>query len=230
MSTDLEFFKQIFGDKKTHVAIAKIKQLSLAADRSFLKCLVSIFPDQREVVARMTFSMTGPESGIIEFPAVDDLVLVTFADGENDYCFITSRLTSLDDKIPLNAADGHLVFKSKPTKKIWVTSDTRINLSKGDTEPTENVVLGQELKTLLISTYAKLVEMNGKIDELATKDSQHTHIGNLGYPTSAPNEAGDFIALAADFNTIAADFDAFSASPVEDELILSDISFTEKGN
>lgn len=229
MSTDLEFFKEIFKDKRSHISIGKIKQMSLAADRSFLKCLVSIFPEQREVIARMTFSLAGPDSGIAELPAIDDMVLVAFADGDNDYAFIITRLTSVEDKIPLNSANGDFVIKAKAGKKAWLTSNTRINLSKGDTEPTENMVLGQELKTLLISTYDKLKMLNTKLNSLALKDSTHTHSGNLGYPTSPPNQASDFATLAADFTAIGNDFDALNTSPVKDQKILSNISFTEKG-
>ena len=42
MAVDLEMFKS-FKDKKKSYCFAKIKQLSVASDRSFLKCLVSIF-------------------------------------------------------------------------------------------------------------------------------------------------------------------------------------------
>lgn len=227
---DLETLKEIFRDTRSHIAIAKIKKLSVAEDRSFLKCLVSIFPEQREVVARMSWPMTGPEAGIIEFPEVEDLVLIAFADGENDYAFVISRLTSSIDKLPLKAIDGHLVLKSKSGKQIWLTSSNKILISKGDTEPTENLVLGQELKTLLVDILAKLTELSGKCDDLSTEISQHTHAGNLGYPTSPPNQAASFVQFATDFNGLGADFDDISSSPVQDEIILSDIAFTEKGN
>lgn len=227
---DLEMMKEIFKDKRSHVCIAKIKRLSVTSDRSYLKCLVSIFPDQREVVARMGWAMTGPDAGIVEFPEVDDLVLVAFADGENDYCFVISRLSSSTDKLPLRAVDGHLVLKSKSGKKAWLTSDSKILLSEGDAEPTENLVLGQQLKTLLIDMLAKLTELSGKVEELSNEVATHNHAGNLGYPTSAPNQSGSFVALAADFNGIGVDFDDLSASPVQDEVILSDLAFTEKGS
>lgn len=226
---DLEALKMVFADKKPHIAMAKIKKISLAQDRSFLKCLVAIWPDQREVIARMTFGAAGPNAGIVEFPEKDDMVLVGFADGSNDYAFIIARLTSVDDKIPAKATTGDLVVKSKAGKSVWVTSNTKINLSKGDTAPTENLVLGQQLKDCLVDILGKVTELSGKVEELSTKISTHTHAGNLGYPTSPPNESGDFISLAGDFNGLAADFDDISSSPVADEEILSDLAFTEKG-
>lgn len=213
---DLESLRMIFADTKTHISIAKIKQLSVASDRSFLKCLVSIFPEQREVVARMTWAMTGPESGIVEFPEVDDLVLVAFAQGDPDYCFIISRMTSSEDKFPLKATEGHLVLKAKSGKQLWITSNNKILLSKGDGTPAENLVLGQKLKTLL----STLLE---KVSTLSDKVSSHTHVGNLGYPTDAPIQAGDFTSLKSDF-------DALKANPVDNSAMLSDIAFTEKGS
>jgi hypothetical protein len=44
--------------------------------------------------------------------------------------------------------------------------------------------------------------------------ADHTHYGNLGYPTSAPVQAPDFLNL--------------KASPVDDGAIISDKAFTEK--
>jgi hypothetical protein len=55
-------------------------------------------------------------------------------------------------------------------------------------------------------------------DTLAT----HTHVGNFGAPTSAPIEATDF----TDHKDA---FEAVKLSPVDDEAMLSDIAFTEKG-
>lgn len=230
MAVDLEMFKEVFKDKRSHIAVAKIKQLSVASDRSFLKCLVSIFPDQREVVARMAWAMTAPDSGIVEFPAVNDLVLVAFADGENDYCFVVGRLSSKEDKLPLRAVEGHLVLKSKSGKKIWVTSNSKILLSKGDSEPTENLVLGQQLKTLLSYVLAQLADQADKLKQLSTDISSHQHIGNLGYPVSTPLNAAAFTAAATQFDTKKSNFEAKKSSPVDDQIILSNLAFTEKGS
>lgn len=227
---DLELFKEVFKDKKSHIALAKIKKMSLVSDRSALKCLVSIFPDQREVVARMTWAMTGPDAGVVEFPSVDDLVLVAFADGENDLAFVISRLSSKEDKLPLKAVDGHLVLKSKSGKQAWLTSNSKIYLSKGNTTPTQNLVLGQELKTLLSYVLAQLADQADKLKQLSNDISTHNHIGNLGYPVSAPLNAAAFTAAATQFDTKKTNFENKKASPVDDQVILSDLAFTEKGS
>lgn len=212
---DLESLKQIFKDNRDHLLTGMITKLSVAEDRSVLKCLVKLFPDGREIVARMTWEMVGNESGIFSFPSVNDMVLVGFAGGEADEAYVLKRLTSKEDKIPVNAVDGHLVIKSLNGKQVWITSDNKILMSVSDDMPTENLVLGQQLKAFLI-------ELLTLINQLSTKISTHTHAGNLGYPTSPPNEAPDFIQFATEADNL-------KESPVEDEAILSDIAFTEKG-
>lgn len=198
---DLESLKQVFADKRVHIAIAQIKKLGLAADRSVLRVQVSVFPEQREIIARMSWSAVGEEAGVFMFPNVGDLVLVCMADGDEEDAFVFSRLTSKIDKIPLHAADGDLVAKALTGKKTWITSDTRINLSAGDTEPTENLVLGQVFKTMQ--------------SEFLEAVSLHTHIGNLGYNTAPPDNASVYTDLKAD--------------PIDNEGVLSDLAFTEKG-
>lgn len=215
MSLDLEMLRDMFKDNREHIAIGLIKQLAPADDRSMLQVMVAIFPDGREIVARMTWEMTGPESGCIEFPAVNDLVMVAFAEGEAEQAFVIRRLTSKEDKLPLRAIDGHMVLKSKSGKQIWITSNNKILLSTGDTLPTENLVLGQELKTLLSAILTQLSSLSLKI-------STHTHIGNFGFPTQAPLESADFV-------TIKTALDNLKSSPVDDAGILSNVAFTEKG-
>ncbi len=228
-SIDLESLKMIFKDSRTHIAIAKIKRLSVASDRSFLKCLVSILPEQREVVARMTWAMTGPNSGIVEFPEKDDMVLIAFADGNNDYAFIISRLSSSIDKLPLKSVDGHLVLKSKSGKESWITSNSKILLSHGDTTPTENLVLGQQLKSLLSYILGQLAEQSDQLKTLATEIANHQHTGNLGYPTGAPISATPFTTAATQMDGKKSNYNTKKASPVDDQDILSNFAFTEKG-
>ena len=213
----LEDFREIFKDQRTHIAVAKILQISMVSDRSYLKCLVSIFPEERQVVARMGWDSVGTDSGIFCFPEINDLVLVAFADGENETGFIFKRLTSQEEKIPLTAVDGSMVLKSHPGKKLWLTANgSHLHLSQGDTAPAENLVLGQQLKTLLVNILTELKTM-------ATTASTHTHTGNLGYPTAPPTQASDFA-------TNGTNFDNLKSSPVNDNTILSSFAFTEKGS
>ena len=212
---DLEALKEVFSDKSLVIAIGKITLLSVAPDRSGLKVMVSLFPDMREIVCRMSWEMVGPECGIFSFPQVNDLVLVGFAEKDFNLAFVIRRLTSIEDKIPLRAVDGHLVVKALPGKQLWATG-SRVMLSQGDSEPTEPIVLGGMLQALLI-------DILGQLQTLSSKLALHTHITTApGALTSPPKEAPDFTATGVALGEL-------KASPVEDGTILSDFAFTEKG-
>jgi len=198
---DLEVFREIFKDNRTHIAIGRISEVEMAKDRSVVRVKVVIFPENVEIIARMSWEQVGPGSGIFGFPVVNDLVLVAFADGDIDQAFVIKRLTSKEDKVPLQAVSGHSVMKALDGKKVFITSDTKICLSKGDAEPTQPIVLGNVLKEALSSLIEEIIG--------------HTHIGNLGYPTGTPIQAGAFSSI--------------KSSPVDDSAMLSDIAFTEKG-
>lgn len=216
MGVDLESLREILKDNRQHVAIGMITKLDLADDRSNLKCLVKIFPEQQEYVARMTWELVGAGSGLFQFPQIRDLVLVAFADGDEDQCFIIKRLTSKEDKIPVQVTGGDTALIANGGKRAWLVSDSKIFLAKGSTAPLQPIPLGTVLKTLLS-------DIIGKLSELTQKISIHTHLGNLGYPTDVPLTQDEFV-------TIKTFFDNKKASPVDDNAINSDLAFTEKGS
>lgn len=195
----LEELREMFKDDRLHIALALVTQLEVASDRSVLRVKCTVLPDNMSIVARMSWSAVGPEAGIYQFPSKNDLVIVGYMDGEVDQAFVISRCTSAEDKLPLQAVDGHLVMKALNGKKVYLVSDTRINLTKGGEGP-EQAMLGTTFKT----AYSSHLEI----------DSEHDHIGNLGYMTSPPNQAAEYLAI--------------KSSPVDDELMLSDLVKLEK--
>ncbi len=211
---DIESLKALLHDGRVHIATGKILQLEISEDRSIWLAKVEVYPDQYEVVAQMTWGQVGPDAGIFG-PAIEgDMVLLAF-DQEMDEVYIISRLSSNIDTIPQQAIDGDTIIKAIAGKKAHIASDTRINIGKGEAEPTEPLVLGLELKTLLSYIFQQLIDMNTEI-------STHYHAGNLGAPTSAPTTASNFTAIGSNIS-------GKKASPVDDNKINSDISFTEKG-
>ena len=197
---DLELLKKILEDRSLHIAYGTIMALDLAADRSVLRVRVKIFPEEMELIAKMTWEQVGPNAGVFGFPAVNDLVLVAFADKDIDQAFVIKRMTSLEDKIPLQAVSGDTVVRALAGKKTHVLSDTAVLLGRGGADPTQPLVLGTVFKT----AYSQDLQ----------KTAVHTHIGNLGYKTTPPDNAADFLAI--------------KASPVDDIAMLSDLSKTEK--
>lgn len=213
---DLEAIREIFKDNRTHLAFGQIRQVAVASDRSYVKCVVSILPEKREIVARLTWDNAGNQAGFYMIPAAGDLVVVGFIDGNDDYAVVLKRLSSKEDPIPEAAVDGSSVVRAPAGKKLWLGGD-RINLAQGDTQPTEPLVLGTQLQSLL-------ADMLGIISDLATSLASHTHLSAApSNPTSPPSDA---VALAG-FATAA---DSLVTSPVNDGAILSDVAFTEKGS
>ena len=210
----IEDLKQYLGDDRLHVGIGKVKRLHMAPDRSFLKVSMDVFPELREIIATMTWENVGPDSGEFEFPTPGDMVLFVQAEGDDDQAYIIKRLTSKEDTIPAEASTGDKVHRAKAGKKYWNISDSKIFLSRNGTAPTENLVLGQVFKT-----YSQNLLL--EIKKILVTLQEETHVGNLGYDTSPPNQASDY----ADNQ---AEIEGFKASPIDSEDILSDLSYTEK--
>lgn len=215
---DMEALRDLFDKDRVFLSFGKILQLALAKDNSVWRAKVSLFPDEREVAVDMTWEQVGPKCGSFGPASVGDMVLIAFANGDEDYGFVIRRLSSKEDIIPKQAGEGHNYNKALPGKKNYLGSDVKTIIGKlGEgADPIENLVLGQQLKALLIDI---LAELKDQADTLAS----HTHIGNMGGQTSPPNESADITAHGAVF-------DAKKASPVGDEIILSDVVFTEKGS
>jgi len=197
---NIEEWKRLFDQQKLHLSLGIIKKLDLAKDRSMLQVVVSLFPENLECVARMTWELVGPDAGVFGFPVPNDLVLLGFVDDDEDQCFVLKRLTSRADKIPLQAVDGSTVIRALSGKKTHLLSDTAILLGRGGADPTQPLVLGTVFKTAYSTD----------LDETA----KHKHIGNLGFYTTVPDNAAQFTTL--------------KASPVDNGNMLSDIAKTEK--
>jgi hypothetical protein len=199
-SLGLEDLREVFKDDRLHLAVGVIKQLSVAKDRSYLKAKVLVFPDNINMICTLSWEAVGPEAGIFQFPSVNDMVIVGYLDGHENDAYIVRRCTSREDKIPLQAIDGHLVLKALPGKKAFLSSPVEVNLVRGDNPGNERLVLGDTFKT----AYSQHLGI----------DAAHTHIGNLGYPTAPPQQASQYQAI--------------KSSPVDDSVMLSDLSKTEK--
>lgn len=198
-----EELRALFADERLHIALGIIGQVEVASDRSTCRVTVKILPEEREIVARVPWEYAGPDAGIVGLPEQNDVVLVGMAEGDEEQAFVLRRLSTKEDKIPLQAIDGDLCIAAKTGKKVWVTSADKIYLSKGSAEPTENLVLGLELKAML--------------QTLLTAISTHTHIcAAPGFVSAPPVNASAFTGL--------------KSSPVDDDALLSDIAFTEKGD
>lgn len=211
---DLEGLREVFADRRTYNAIAKILRIEIAPSRSQVRAECLLLTQDRKVIVRVAWPASGTNAGWIQLPQVGDLVLVTFAEGDDEQALITARLSSAVDTIPTQALDGSLVARALAGKLAFLMSDTGIMLGRGGANPDEPLVLGNMLKALL-------VDLITLVASLADKVSTHTHIDSLGGITQVPIQTANFTTIKSDANTL-------KASPVNDDLILSDFAFTEK--
>lgn len=224
---NIDDLKSYLKDDELHVFLGQIKRLHLDPSKAYLKVEVSVWPEQRSIIADMTWDHVGPESGFYNFPAVGDAVLCASAEGDVDQSFVLKRLSSKEDKIPLNALGGDSVLKT--AKNIWLTSGAKINLSAGDTAPTENLVLGQEFKAAYSDHLSKLMDVMDSINDFIDEFNLHTSIGNLGYPTGTPLNIAAVTAVKVAITALKSSVSTIKSSKVDNETILSDLAFTEKG-
>ena len=138
MTTDLEFLREIFKDTRLHIGIGTITQLGLANDGSILRVQVNLLPEDRQIIAQMGFE----DVYQVTFPEIDDLCVVAFVDGQPDDAFVIKVYNSTDEKIPVFAQTGHSTLYSRPGKKMYLGSDTKVGIGRPNVEPTEPLVLG----------------------------------------------------------------------------------------
>jgi hypothetical protein len=146
MMDDLEFLREVFKDVRVHVAVGVLTQLDMAKDASCYYVKVNLLPEQREVIAQMSFA----DVWDVTFPQANDLVLVAFAtETHPEEAFVIARLHASDQKIPQFARAGHSVRYSRPGKKLYLGSDTKLGIGRVNVEPTEPLVLGNVLVTFM---------------------------------------------------------------------------------
>lgn len=218
---DIETLRSIFADRRTHVAVGKVVKLGLASDRSVLRAQCRVLTQERDVVARVCWDACGPNSGSFQFPQVDDLVLLEFSEGDDNQVYLTKRLSNKTDKIPAQATGGHMVHRALSGKKLYLCSDEAILIgSGGASDPSEAMVLGDTLKTLLDNL---IDTVNTALGAIA---SGPVGLGNLGAPV--PTDA----ALASALNSAVSDLEDFKSTYLTTEAtnILSQLAFTERGD
>lgn len=220
-AAQLETLRELLRDTRSWVLIGKIQKLQVSSTGSVWRAQVEIFPEKREIISRFAWSGVGPESGIYGAPTIGDMVVVVVPDGDEDSSIIVGRLSSDEDKIPAQARQRHTMIRSLADKKLYLASMQKILIGLGtdSPDPAENLVLGQVFKTMMSTTLQICMDL---CEALAS----HVHIGNLGFATDVPyQEVTDDV-----FSDLKEEFAAVKASPIDDSVILSDISFTEKGS
>lgn len=158
---DLETMREIFKDVRQHISIGKIVQLGLADDHNTLRVQCLMYPDQeREVVAEMTWD----DINDCDMPEINDLVLLGFADGDDQTGYVIRFLSTIEEPIPSEVASGAKVVRSRSGKKLYIGGDTTmvegnsIGIGKKGHTPSEPLVLGNVLVSMLTDLLTALTQ------------------------------------------------------------------------
>ena len=222
-----EDFKSFLVDRRDHIVLGKVVRVTPARDKSALYVLVSAWPDEREILATMTWPSVGMERGDIDFPNQDDMVLIAFADGDDDQAFIIKTINSAQDKLPDLAMDGDKVSISKKGKKYYIGSDELVSISRGENEATERLVLGEVFKSLYSNHLSQMASLLDQISSLLTAFESHTHqVTAVGSPTEATMESVS--SVNSQVNTIKSTIEGIKNNMIDNGKFLSDLVKVEK--
>lgn len=142
---DLEFWREAFSDLRQHIGIGVVTQMEMVEDASELRVLVNLLPENREVVAVMSFA----DVYDVTFPEMNDLLVVAFVDGEPDGAHVIARFSSDEEPIPVLARTGDSVKYARTGKKMFIGSDTKIGIARPDKNPTQPLVLGTVMQAFM---------------------------------------------------------------------------------
>ena len=163
---DLEVLRTIFKDNRVHLAVGIVKQVEPSPTRSDCRCKVSIYPEEYPVVAKTSFPLVGPASGVVQLPQVDDFVIVAFMT-QTDQPYIIARLNSPEDTLPLQSLLGHLVLRALSGKPARLESDEAVYIGDGGLlDPTQPLVLGNVLKDQQVALYQSFTDLVDKLDAI----------------------------------------------------------------
>lgn len=141
-------------------------------------------------------------------------------------------------EVALYDANGNVLLMkegltSLTTEELQVLSSM---IKLGSDSSGEPLVLGIVLKDLLLQILTQLKELTTQTNTIATKtaDAFQATFASMAGPATAPPPTGP--ALVAQItqagsavNSVGSEFDSLKSSPVEDDAILSDVAYTEKG-
>ncbi len=219
MSLDLELFREILKDDRLHIGLAIVKRVIVSDDLTSVAVECTIVPEGRDVIVTETWESVGDGTTHGDIPDPNDLLIIVMADGDPDHAYSIRRLASHEEKLPAQIKDGHFVSKSKPGKKYYLSSDTRIEIGKAITPATEPLVLGVQLMAMLD---ALIVQMKAITNTIITGPAG---IGNLGAPV--PTGAAVIAGLTAANTAIDAIKAQYLTAPTTN--IASQIAYTERG-
>lgn len=225
---DLELLREVFKDVRMHIGFGVITQMALATDNSCLRVQVSLLPERRDIIAEMSFA----DVYQVTFPEVNDAVIVAFVEGEPDLAYVVARFSSIEEPIPTLARGGDSVHYSRPKKKMFIGSDTKVGLARVGIDPSSALVLGDVFTTFMDNVLTVMINTEQKLMDFVDVFNAHVHTSSapgilttVTLPTSVTAATVVKVAASGYKTTLTNQ----KASPLDDGTILSAIAFTERG-
>jgi len=229
---DLEALKSILRDPTVHIAVGVVQAVEPTVTLSNCLCKVSVYPEEYPVVAKTSFPIVGPMSGVIQLPVAGDFVLLVQTNTEQWY--IIGRLNSPEDPLPLQAVLGQLVLRALSGKAVRLESDTAVYIGRGTIlNPSEPLVLGNVLKAQQGALYDKISDLIDKLSGILDTIIS----GPVAITTTPGNPAPTYPALATSLTAQKALLTTLKAQVVADKAqyvtvpltnIVSAVAFTER--
>ena len=214
-----------------HLEIGEVLAVRATQNEAF--CDVEFLSDDSNITCQVASSGAGDNAGIYFLPQIGDLVIIGCMAGSIDYAYIIARVSTEMEKIPMPALAGHAVVRSRPGKHTWVSGD-RVNISKGDSVPSEGLVLGEQFvayaSEMLQGIVDSLAGLQDAVNGVITAYNDHEHIAPSGGGTTTSPEMQKPVAPApaAKVANSINDLKRLKSSPIDDKMILSNIAFTER--
>lgn len=211
---ELELLRQMMKDQRLHFGVGTIAGIALSGDQSILRVLVTLLPENRQIVAEMSFA----DVSVVTFPEIDDLVGVAFADGDQDEAWVLKIFNTSEEPIPQFAQGGDTVVYPRPGKKLYLGSSTKVGIGRPNIDPTEPLVLGSVLQTYLNAIVTRLDAILDAIEDNPPL-------------TTAPGDPVDTTELVAALELVRTGIktDKITYLDTAGSNILSQIAFTERG-
>jgi hypothetical protein len=217
---DLELLRQVLADDSVHITIAQVTRVTPSSDNTSVTVEVTSIIDQRELACQLTFDSVGAATASGDLPDPEDLCLVAFAESDHNQAYVLKYIPSIDEPLPPQIAQGHMVHKSKPGKKLYVASDTKVEISRGTAEATEPLVLGNVLLSYLTALEGHVKALIDALNSIPATIS--TAPGTPGILNPALTAALTPIETALE-----ADKGTYLTTPATN--VVSQIGFTERG-
>lgn len=216
MKNHLQLLRELMRERSPLLSMARITEiLPQTEGREVLECEIEMISDGAVLNVTLAWPGTGVDRGIFFPPKVDDWVIVAFVDKQVNFGYIIARLSNTVDKVPAEVFDGHAVLRSNEGKNL-IAKGTKILLGQAEDAPAENFVLGQVFKTYASS----LLEILSDLLEIMAME---THISSAPGGISSPPQQ------AAQYQALKVKIDNLKQTPIDDDKILSDFIFGEKG-